>query len=148
MAVSKARPYLTFRVGQQWYGVGLESVHQVLHFMELDEMPATAPDVLGMMTLRDLVMPVIDLRRRFGLPQAAINLDTPIIAIWTDGGEPIGIVVDDADTVEEISDSQIVPHSGGKSRYVAAVAKLTDRLLFLLDTTAVLPEATSKGNGS
>ena len=59
--------YLCCRVGTEWYGVEVSRVIEVLHFAALHEVPGAKPDVLGLLTLRDLIMPVIDLRLRFGL---------------------------------------------------------------------------------
>ncbi len=78
-------------------------------------------------------MPVIDLRLRFGLADAPLRLDTPVIAIRTENG-PVGLVVDGADDVEQISETQMAAYDSADSPYVASVVRLSERLLLLLDT--------------
>lgn len=130
---------LSLRVGQQWYGIAVDSVIEVLHLVALTELPAATPDVLGLMTVRNVVMPVIDLRLRFGLDDAPLRLDTPVIAIRTENG-PIGLVVDEADDVEQISETQMSAYDSADSPYVASVARLPERLLLLLDTALLRTE--------
>ena len=71
--------YLSFRVGPEWYGVELGYITEVLHLVGLTEVPGTGADVLGLLTLRNTVMPVVDLRVRFRLPDAALQLNSPMM---------------------------------------------------------------------
>jgi len=122
--------YLCCRVGTEWYGVEVSQVIEVLHFVALHEIPGAKPDVLGLLTLRDLIMPVIDLRVRFGLSRAELNVDTPIIAVNTSNG-PVGLVVDDVDDVEQVT--QIKAEQGKESPFTLGTARLDNRLLLILD---------------
>ena len=122
--------YLCCRVGREWFGIPVVYVIEVLHFVALNEIPGASPDVLGLLTLRDTVMPVIDLRVRFGHVDAAIELDTPIIALNTPQG-PAGIVVDDVDDVEQIS--QIETRQDDALPHTQGVARLGERLLQILN---------------
>lgn len=161
MSEKKPTNYLSFRVGQQWYGVDVSNVIEVLHMVALTELPAAAPDVLGLMIVREAVMPVIDLRRRFGLGQPALRLDTPIIALRTGGlrpaGEraaangnarqhngasdrPLGLVVDEVDDVEYVATEHLAVYHDTDSPYVTHVARLPDRLLLVLDTSLLRRE--------
>ena len=137
------RRYLRCRVGQQWYGIAVGDVIEVLSFMWLAELPGVPAEVLGMMTLRDLVMPVLDLRLRFGLTSAPLQVDSPIIAAQTSHG-PIGLVVDDVDDLESISEAQIAPQEGDSSPYVTGFARLPDHLLLLLDVSQLRAEIADK----
>lgn len=122
---------LTFRIGHEWYGVAVDSVIEVIHLVGLTDLPGTSQDILGLLTLRDSIMPVVDMRLRLGYGDASLRLDTPIIAIQTAHGA-LGMVVDDVDdvvTIREISD-----YENAESPYVNAVARLGDRLMLLLDT--------------
>ena len=122
--------YLCSRVGAEWYGVEVSHVIEVLHFVALHEIPGAKPDVLGLLTLRDLIMPVIDLRIRFGLSEADLSVDTPIIAINTPNG-PVGLVVDDVDDVEQVP--QVEDGHGNESPFTIGTARLDNRLLLILD---------------
>jgi purine-binding chemotaxis protein CheW len=131
-----AAHYLSFRIGMQWYGINVAEVVEVLPIMKLNELPVSSPDVLGLITLRDNVVPVIDLRIRFGISEPTYLIDTPIITIRTQHGI-VGLMVDDADNVEIVSDDMLANNQGGDFPYVAGVAKLPKGLLMLIDTNTV-----------
>lgn len=122
--------YLTFRVAEQWYGIPVEHVTEVMHFIALDELPLAEPDILGLMTLRDRVITVLDLRRRFGAADTSLHIDTPIIAVQTDQ-RALGIVVDDVDDVEYIS--EFAEYDEERASCVSKVTHLSNRLILLLD---------------
>jgi purine-binding chemotaxis protein CheW len=135
----QTKHYLSLRVGQQWYGIDVSHIKQVLHFMELTELPGTPPDILGLLTLRDQVMPVIDLRQRFGLADALLKLDTPIIAIDTDEG-PLALIADDVDEVEAVDHAQISAQARTASPYVTGAFRTARGLLLLLDIALIHAE--------
>lgn len=122
--------YLCCCVGDEWYGIEVSEVIEVLHFVALHEVPRAEPDVLGLMTLRDSIIPVIDLRIRFGLATADLSLDTPIIAVNTPQG-PVGLVVDDVDDVEQVE--QLADQQVTESPFTIGAAHLDNRLLLILD---------------
>jgi purine-binding chemotaxis protein CheW len=126
------RFYLSCRVGREWYGIDADCIIKVLRLVALTELPDASPDVLGLMTLSDRVMPVIDLRRRFGLSDVSFQLETPIVAIDTTHG-PVGLVVDDADDIKAIDESQVTLTDNSESPYIVGVARWSDHLLLLLD---------------
>jgi|GEM_PF-2846536 purine-binding chemotaxis protein CheW len=128
--------YLSFRVGYEWYGVSVNEVIEVLHLVALNEVPAS--NIMGLMTLRDQIMPVVNLRQLFRLPEEPLRLDTPIIAIRTPQGG-LGLVADETDDVREILDDQIQAYS---SSYVNRVARSEQRLLLLLDVSQLEQVAT------
>ncbi len=132
----KTQNYLSFRVGTEWYAIDVTAVIEVFRFMALSELPAASPETLGLMTVRDMVMPVLDLRLLFGLAEAPLSLDTPVIALHTEAG-PLGLVVDDTDNVEPLTENQLMAYEGGDSPYVTAVARLAGRLLLLLDIAKI-----------
>ncbi len=124
--------YLSFRIGSQWYGVNLDNVMEVHYLMALTELPSAPPGVLGLMTVRDQVLPVLDMRVRFGQTDPALKLDTPIITVRRAQG-PLGLLVDDVDNVEVISNAQIVNYDGREFKDISKVIKLDDRLLLVID---------------
>lgn len=134
--------YLTCRVGREWYAINVDNVIRVLHMVALTELPDPHPDVLGLLTMPDRVVPVIDLRRRFGLADAPLRLETPIVAVDTPHGA-IGLVVDEADDIESIEASQLAPYTDGVSSYIVGIARQPDHLLLLLDTSLLGAEVRS-----
>jgi purine-binding chemotaxis protein CheW len=124
--------YLSFRVGHEWFGVNVDDVVQVLHLVALTELPVTTPDVLGLITVREEIMPVIDLRRHFNLGSTALQLDTPLIAVRTSNG-PVALVVDEAEDVLQVRGTEFSRYEGTESSYIKGVIRLQNRLLLLLD---------------
>ena len=130
MPQSNDQEYLCFRVGQEWYGINIDHIIEVIHLVALTDLPGTTPAVLGLMTIRDMVMPVIDLRVLFQLPEATLRLNTPLIAFNTPHG-PMGVAVDDVDDVKCVTGR--IDSQSHASPFVTGVVKMEERLLLLLD---------------
>jgi len=145
---------LSVRIGSQWFGIAIGSLIEVLHLVALTELPAAPPDVLGLLTVRKQVMPVVDLRRRFALEDTSLHLDTPLIAVRTAEG-PLGLVVDEAEDVGHYTAAQVADYDGKESPYIQTVIQRPEGLLLILDvdqlrheiaagvSVAQLPEAES-----
>lgn len=125
--VSPTYGYLVFRVGREWYGIDVNSVIEVLHLVALNEIPGS--EVLGVMTLRDRVIKVFDLRRRFGLPNPHYSLTTPIIAVNTSRGA-VGLVVDETDDVIQVASESILPCRGDG---VDGSFRIEGRMIFVIE---------------
>jgi len=138
--MSEIRSFLCFRVGHEWYGIEAGSILEVLHFLALNELPASRPDILGLMRLREFVLPVIDLRLHFGLA-AEYRLTTPIIVANTPSGL-IALVADEVNDLEHIDANQIIPQETVASRYVTDAARLPDYLVLVLDVSRLRIEIT------
>lgn len=132
----KFKRYLRCRIGQQWYGIDVDQVIEVLNLILFTEVLGAAAHVLGMMTLRAKVMPVLDLRVYFSLDDKRLNLDTPVIAVAT-AHKSIALVVDDVDDIIEVDTSMIIPNEDNISPYIIASARLSDYLLMLLHVDAL-----------
>jgi purine-binding chemotaxis protein CheW len=139
-----AEHFLSFRVGRQWYGVPIAVVIEVFHMVALSELPVSSPDVVGLMTVREMVIPVVDLRIRFGLANTTVHLNTPIITLSTARG-PLGLIVDDADDVVIIPSDRIAPYDGRESAYITAIVKLPDKLMLILDSAQLRAETRVTG---
>jgi chemotaxis signal transduction protein len=134
--MTATRHYLNCRVGEQWYGLDVEHVVGVLHLVALTEVPAEQSSMLGLMTLRDEVMPVFDLRRHFGIAEPKLRLDTPIIAVRTTKNS-LGLVVDEVDNVELMPVEAFVFYNGPELPYISGMAKHSARLILLIDPDAI-----------
>jgi chemotaxis signal transduction protein len=126
--------YITARVGNMWYGIPLASVIEVLHLVALTELPEGGDDVLGLLTLRDHIMPVVDLRVRFHQLNVQLHLDTPIVGVRGGADKRVGFVVDEVDRVVALSaDTPIIATN---SPYVAGAIQLESYVLLILDTAS------------
>jgi purine-binding chemotaxis protein CheW len=124
--------YLTVRIGGMWYGISLAAIIEVLHMVALAELPDAEADVLGLLTLRNHIMPVLDLRVRFHQSNTDLHLSTPIVAVRAGrDGQMIGFVVDEVDSVVALNAD--TPIKDTSSPYIAGAVQLESYVLLILD---------------
>ena len=132
---------VTFSIGSEEFGVDTLKVIEIIRTMEITKVPKAPAFVEGVINLRGLVIPIIDLRRRFGLAEKAGDSDTRIIVIEINGMS-VGFVVDSVSEVLRIPANTVEPAppvvAGVDSDYISGVGKLEDRLLILLDLDKLL----------
>ncbi len=127
--------YLTFRLGQESYGIEILRVQEIKGYSAITPIPNTPPHIKGVMNLRGTVVPVMDLRVRFGLAEGVLDRFTVVIVV-TAGTRIVGLVVDAVSDVLDIEASDVVPAPEmGQSvdtSYLTGMAKSEDRLISLL----------------
>jgi len=132
---------VVFELGDESYAVDISRVQDINRMQEITEIPHAPESVVGVINLRGRVIPVIDLRKRFGLPDAVHTKDTRIVVVHLEGNL-IGVIVDAVSQVLRIPAGIVEPPSpvlaGVDSRYLRGIAKLDDRLVILLDLDFVL----------
>ncbi len=94
--------YLTFSVDAELYAVGVVKVREVLEHTKITKLPRTADFMKGLINLRGTGVPVVDLRLKFGLPEAPVTKDTSIIVMELEGAEGVVVVGAIADAVHEV----------------------------------------------
>lgn len=139
-AVEKTK-YIVFRLLDEEYGVEVNQVRSIERMQRITRVPRTAAFVKGVINLRGVVIPVIDLRERFGLGEEIYTETTRIIIVAT-GEMEVGLIVDAANDVIDIAvDTVEAPPEvvgGIKANYLEGIAKVDDRLLILLNLEKVL----------
>lgn len=132
---------VTFSIGSEEFGVDILKVIEIIRTTEITKVPKAPAFVEGVINLRGKVIPIIDLRRRFGLEEKSGDSDTRIIIIEINGMS-VGFVVDSVSEVLRIpvnTVEQAPPVMAGmESDYISGVGKLEDRLLILLDLDKLL----------
>jgi len=132
---------VSFSVGQEEFGVDILKVREINRMVEITRVPNASEVVSGVINLRGKVIPVIDLRRWFGLGKKDNDKNTRIIVVELTG-RVLGFVVDAVNAVLRIPRSVTEPPppmvAGIGSEYITAVGKLDDRLLILIDLEKVL----------
>ena len=132
---------VVFELGDESYGVDISRVQDINRMQEITEIPHAPESVVGVINLRGRVIPVIDLRKRFGLPDAVHTKDTRIVVVHLEGNL-IGVIVDAVSQVLRIPADIVEPPSpvlaGVDSKYLRGIAKLDDKLVILLDLDFVL----------
>ncbi len=139
--------YLTFKLGNEEYGLDILKIREIDGMMDVTRVPRTPDFVRGVVNLRGRVIPVVDLRRRFGLDESPDTDKTCIMVVQLsrgDHGMPMGIIVDEVCEVLDLTADQIsgTPEVGVscESDFITGLAKLSERVIILLDIDAVLPE--------
>ncbi len=132
---------IVFRLKDEEYGVEVNQVKSIEKLEHITRVPRTPKFVKGVINLRGVVTPIIDLRSRFGLEEAAYTESTRIIIVAV-GELEVGLIVDAANDVIDISVNAIEPPpevvGGVEAAYLRGVAKLEKRLLILLNLDKVL----------
>ena len=139
--------FLTFNLAREQYGIGILKVREIMGMMPFTPVPRTPDFVKGVINLRGKVIPVVDLRLKFGLPQAAYGERTCIIvvaALTAAGLTPMGIVVDSVSEVANIRPEQVegAPAFGVEldTEFIMGMAKVGQEVKILLDIDRVLNE--------
>ena len=132
---------VTFSIADEEFGVDILKVQEIIRTMEISKVPKAPDFVEGVINLRGKVIPIIDLRCRFGLAHKAHDKHTRIIVIeMTD--VIVGFVVDAVSEVLRIPASTVEPPppvvAGMDSEYISGVGKLESSLLILLDLDKLL----------
>jgi len=139
--------YLTFTLDEEEYGIGIIKIKEIIGMMAITSVPQTPEFVKGVINLRGKVIPVVDLRLRFGLNAIDYTERTCIIVVEIDGHSEkvtIGVVVDAVSEVLNIKGDDIedTPTFGTKlnTDYILGMAKMEGGVKILLDIDCVLSE--------
>jgi purine-binding chemotaxis protein CheW len=137
--------YLTFVVGREEYGLPVLKVREIIKVMDITHVPQVPDHVLGVINLRGKVIPVIDLRRKFGCPAQDHTERTCIIVAevgLASATVMMGVVVDSVSEVLNVAASEIddTPDFGGQGTadYLLGLAKVKGTVKILLDLDRVL----------
>ena len=137
--------YLTFSLANEEYGLEILKVSEIIGYMEITVVPRTPAYVKGVINLRGQVIPVIDLRAKFGIETTDIDEETCIIIVETGLGSrsfSAGIIVDHLEEVFDIAadDIEKAPqfNSGVNADFILGMGKVGDSVKILLDIDRVL----------
>ncbi len=132
---------IVFQLKDEEYAVSVQQVGSIERIEPITRVPQTADFVKGVINMRGVVTPIIDLRKRFGIEETEFSDSTRIIIVYMDDIE-VGLIVDAANDVIDIPESAIEPApevvGSVDVDYIQGVAKLENRLLILLDLQKVL----------
>ena len=145
VASNREGKYLTFSMAKEEYGISILKIKEIIGMMPITSVPRTPAFVKGVINLRGKVIPVVDLRLRFGLPAADYTERTCIIVVEIQGPTGtiiIGIVVDSVSEVLNIKgvDIEDTPTFGTRlnTDYILGMAKMQGGVKILLDIDRVL----------
>jgi purine-binding chemotaxis protein CheW len=137
--------YLTFQLAEEGYGIGILKVREIIGMLPVTPVPQTPHFLKGVINLRGQVIPVVDLRLKFGLLEEEYTERTSIIVVEVKGVSnsiPIGIVVDTVSEVINITAGSIEPPptfgASIKTSYILGMAKTDSGVKILLNIDQVL----------
>lgn len=135
------RQLVIFQLAGERYGVNIQDVREIIRTQAVTKIPSAPEHVLGVIDLRDTVIPVIDLRQRLSLETRDENDDNRIVVVEADG-QQVGVLVDAVQEVLRISEDRVQANSAivttADSYYIEGVARLDEGLLILLDIEKAL----------
>jgi purine-binding chemotaxis protein CheW len=144
-AEERAGKYLVFQLGREEFGIRVLKVREIMGILDITAVPQTAAHVKGVINLRGKVIPVVDLRLKFGLPEAEYTQRTCVIVVQVQAGAGptlMGIVVDGVAEVLNLvaSDIEDTPDFGEgiETPYLYGMAKVKGKVKILLDIDQVL----------
>ena len=133
--------YLSFFLGDEEYAIEILKVQEIIGLMAITPVPKMPDYIRGVLNLRGKIVPVMNLRSRFGLPEVEDTDETCIIVVQEEQ-YLMGVLVDKVSEVADIADEQIdeVPSFGvtGDSEYLAGIGKVKDTVKMIVDVHKVV----------
>lgn len=144
LSITAIREFLSFTLGKEEYAMDIMCVQEIRSYEQPTRMANTPNFIIGMVNLRGVIVPIIDMRIKYNLQQVDYNRFTVVI-ILNIGTHVVGIVVDGVSDVITFSLEQLHPapdiESTIGSNHVLAIGSVADRMLILLDIKKLLSSA-------
>lgn len=142
---AKAGKYLTFRLGSELYGLEILKVQEIIGMMGVTRVPRTPEFVRGVINLRGKVIPIVELRTKFGMESVPDTERTCIIVVQVAGAAGpliMGTIVDEVSEVMEIQQDQVEPApsfgAAIDTAFILGMGKVGQKVAILLDADRVL----------
>jgi purine-binding chemotaxis protein CheW len=145
---SRAGKYLTFKLDAEEYGLEILKVQEIIKMMDITRVPRTPDFVRGVINLRGKVIPVVDLRLKFGMASRETTDKTCVIVVQvahgdaTSGSMTMGTIVDEVSEVLDIAGEQIEPApefgTSVNTDFILGMGKVAKKVVMLLDIDKVI----------
>lgn len=140
---SKENQYVTFCIGKEIYGIEVMRASEVMYLQDFTEVPDTMSFMKGVIDLRGKIVPLVDVRVKFKLPEKKYDIDTVIIILEYED-QKIGLIVDSVSDVLNLTldDIQETTHFANDINhdYVKGISKVGERLIIILDVDMVFTD--------
>lgn len=141
---SQSNKYLLFNLGDEVYGIAIAHVTEIIEMQKITDVPDMPRFIKGVINLRGRVIPIMDLRLRFGMPERAYDDRNCVIIVNLDGSS-MGFIVDTVAEVHDITDGEIEPaptfrDDRGTTRYISGLGKVDDRVTILINAHSLLTD--------
>jgi purine-binding chemotaxis protein CheW len=148
----RAGKYLTFQLGKEEFAIHVLRVREIMGVQDITAVPQTPPYVKGVLNLRGKVIPIVDLRMKFGMPELEYTPRTCIIVVEIDGdGGAVltGVIVDAVSEVLAVqaADIEDTPDfgKGASAPYLLGMAKIKGKVKILLDINQLMAAQGMRG---
>ncbi|MDR3347094.1 MAG: chemotaxis protein CheW [Helicobacteraceae bacterium] len=136
--------FLTFYLGKECYGVNIAAVKEIIALMKTTRIPKTPSYLKGVMNLRGVIIPVVDMRARFNMPTLEPTMRTAIIIVRIKN-DNIGFIVDHVEEVCNASEEQMSePASFGSevdANYIKKMIRTEKEVIMVMDIDSIFSEA-------
>lgn len=145
-AITASAELVTFRVGDQWFGVAVQSVQEVIVPQRIARVPLAAPGIAGLLNLRGQIVTAIDLHQRLEISHVAS--ESLMNVVVCDGDELFALIVDEVGDVAAVPPNSLeaLPASldGAWARVCTGVIRMDQGLLAVVDVTRLLDESNTR----
>lgn len=145
--MGQVNQYLTFKLDNEIFGLSIHKVREVLDFIKVTKVPQTPDYMIGVINLRGSVVPVVDLKQKFGMSITERTINTCIIIVEIDISSEraiLGILADSVQEVLELDDKDIepAPRLGTRisTEFIKGMGKHNDNFIILLDIDRIFME--------
>ncbi len=152
---TRGSEFLTFRLGDEEYGVNILQVQEIRGWEKATRIPNTPGYVIGVLNLRGAIVPIFDLRQRLNIPPRAYDKETVIIVLRVIGIQAkrsIGVVVDRVSDVLEadVADIRNTPDFGARfdTEFITGLATAGEKMIMLLDVDRLQPPLQERDDAS
>lgn len=139
--MNEMREFVTFRLNQEFYGINIQNVENIEKVLPITRIPYTLNYIKGVVNLRGIIVPVVDLRARFGLVKKDHTDESRIIIVNLEDNK-IGMLVDSSSEVLQISEDDIDAAPNVKkevnNEFIKNIGKKNGRIIMLIDLHKVL----------
>lgn len=141
--------YLLFNIGEEVYGIDIATVTEIIEMQKITDVPDMPSFIKGVINLRGRVIPVMDLRLRFGMVERAYDDRTCVIIVKIDETQ-MGFIVDTVAEVHDIIETNIEPppsfkSDNGRNHYISGLGKVNERVTILIDAHRLLHDRELEG---
>lgn len=136
--------YLTFALGEEVFGIGIRYVTEIIGMQPVNAIPEAPDYIKGIINLRGKIIPVVDMRLKFGKAPIEYDDRTCIVVVDTDN-MTVGLIVDKVSEVMTIDDENVVPppnyKTGIRNRYLQGIGKVNSDVILLLECGKLFDES-------
>lgn len=139
--MSEIKEFVTYKLNQEYYGIAIDNVENIEKVLPITRVPYTPSYVKGVVNLRGIIVPVIDLRIRFGLEPVIASEESRIIIVNLEDHK-VGMLVDSSSEVLQISEDDIdaspIIKKDNNNEFIKNIGKKDERIIMLIDLLKVV----------